>query len=194
MPPPAKSPFRGSSAVDSAGPSHVLWRRLIELFLSRRFATFVVFGGLAAIVNLAVGRTLYTVPQFAAAIPYWLAVGTGSACGLLVNFALNYALNFRYFGRSAGAQLRTFTVVSVGGVILTAIVAQCLMILATTFALTEPFQVGPAAIDPEFAAHIMATGAVMFYSFTAHSAFSFNVGLRRGIARVFGQLAQRNGQ
>jgi len=157
----------------------------VALFLSRRFATFIVFGGLAALVNIGVGKTLYSVPTVAAVVPYWLAVAIGSACGLLVNFGLNYTFNFSFQGRSAGAQLRTFIVVAVGGVVLTAVIAQSLVALAGWVGLASPVRLAGVALEIGFLAHVAATGLVTFYSFAAHSAFSFNVGLRSRLMRVF---------
>ena len=157
----------------------------IALFVSRRFATFIVFGGLAALVNLGVGKTLYSVPAITAVVPYWLAVALGAASGLLVNFGLNYAFNFSFQGRSAGAQLRTFIVVAVGGVALTALIAHGLVAFAGWAGVASPVRIAGLALEVGFIAHVMATGLVTFYSFAAHSAFSFNVGLRSRLMRVF---------
>ena len=169
----------------------VAWaRRIIAFFVTPRFARFLVFGGLAALVNLSVGGALYTVPAFAAALPYWLAVAIGAGCGLLVNFGLNYALNFRYAGRSVGSQLRTFTIVALGGVVLTSALAQLLVTLASSIGIGDSFPLLGREIDVEFAAHVMATGLVTFYSFAAHSLLSFNVGIRRAVARVLGKSGQ----
>lgn len=162
-----------------------LFRRALELFLSKRFATFLVFGGLAAVVNLVVGRLLYGASGgTAGALPYWLAVGVGSAAGLLVNFGLNYAYNFRYGGRTAGAQLRTFIVVAAGGVALTAVIAQAARGSFAILGYAQTVEFAGVAVDPAFAAHVVATGLVTFYSFAAHSAFSFNAGLRSAVARA----------
>jgi putative flippase GtrA len=162
-----------------------LLQALLGMFVSRRFATFIVFGGLAALVNIGVGKTLYSVPGIAAVVPYWLAVAVGAASGLLVNFGLNYAFNFRFQGRSAGAQLRTFIVVAIGGVALTALIAQSLVGLAGWFGVVSPVRIAGVALDTGFIAHVAATGLVTFYSFAAHSAFSFNVGLRTRLMRLF---------
>jgi putative flippase GtrA len=156
------------------------------MFLSRRFATFVVFGGLAALVNLIVGRTLYTVPHLAEVVPYWLAVGIGTSAGMVVNFALNYTLNFKYFERSVLAQFRTFVVVSIGGIVLTTAVAQGAKWLLRGLGL-DSFSLGSFEIDAGLSAHVLAIGIVMFYSFSAHSAFSFNVGLRQRLASAWGR-------
>lgn len=157
----------------------------VRLFFSRRFATFIVFGGLAALVNIGVGKTLYSLPAVTAVVPYWLAVAIGAACGLLVNFGLNYTFNFSFQGRSAGAQLRTFIVVAVGGVALTALIAHSLVAFADWLALASPLRIAGFALEIGFIAHVMATGLVTFYSFAAHSAFSFNVGLRTRLVRMF---------
>lgn len=156
----------------------------LRFFLNRRFATFLVFGGLAAVVNLAVGRTLYTVPSFATQMPYWMAVVIGSASGLLVNFTLNYAFNFRYQGRSAVAQLRTFVVVALGGVGLMALIAQAVLQMAHWIGLDDGIGLFGWHVSTQFLAHVLATGLVTFYSFVAHSALSFNAGLRAFVMRL----------
>jgi putative flippase GtrA len=156
----------------------------VRFFLTRRFATFLVFGGLAALVNLLVGRTLYTLPAFTALLPYWGAVVIAAASGLLVNFSLNYAFNFRYEGRSAMAQLRTFTVVALGGVGLMALLASGLLSLAHWAGVEDGVTLGGWHASTRFLAHVAATGLVTFYSFAAHSAMSFNAGLRAFLVRL----------
>ncbi|QQS12753.1 MAG: GtrA family protein [Rhodospirillales bacterium] len=177
---------RGASVAGARGNGFTtVLKRAARLFLSRRFATFLVFGGLAAVVNLAVGRLLYGTSGGAAGmLPYWLAVGIGSAAGLLVNFGLNYAYNFRYGGRTAGAQLRTFIVVAAGGVALTAVIAQAARGTFAALGYDRALDIAGVPVDPAFAAHVVATGLVTFYSFAAHSAFSFNAGLRSAVARA----------
>lgn len=182
----ADSAVPAASAYPASGARRTAFvQAVIRLFVSRRFATFIVFGGLAALANIAVGKTLYSVPAIAEIVPYWLAVAIGSASGLLVNFGLNYAFNFSFAGRSAGAQLRTFIVVAVGGVVLTALIAHGLVALAAWIELSSPVRLAGVGLDIAFIAHVMATGLVTFYSFAAHSAFSFNVGLRSRLVRAF---------
>lgn len=162
----------------------------IRLFFSRRFATFIVFGGLAAVVNLGVGKTLYSVPSLASAVPYWAAVAAGALSGLVVNFTLNYAFNFKYGGRPAGAQLRTFIVVAMGGGVLMVLIAHSLVWVAGQIGLTAPLQVAGVTLEIGFIAHVIATGILTFYSFAAHSLFSFNVGLRARLRRAFSAAAE----
>jgi putative flippase GtrA len=188
----AESAVSAGGAHPSHSSSNPLAHRLaslveatIKLFFSRRFATFIVFGGLAAVVNLGVGKMLYSVPSFASVVPYWLAVAAGALSGLAVNFTLNYAFNFKYGGRPAAAQLRTFIVVALGGGVLMVLIAHGLVWLAGKFGLTAPLEVAGVTLQIGFIAHVIATGVLTFYSFAAHSLFSFNVGLRARLRRAF---------
>jgi len=166
-----------------------LLHAIIKLFISRRFATFIVFGGLAAVVNLGVAKTLYSVPSLAAVVPYWLAIAAGALSGLAVNFTLNYAFNFRFNGRPVGAQLRTFVVVALGGGVLMVLIAHSLVWFAGYIGLTSPLHVAGLELQIGFIAHVFATGVLTFYSFAAHSLFSFNVGLRARLKRGFSPAA-----
>ncbi len=159
-------------------------KALVRMFFSWRFATFLIFGGIAALVNLLVGRALYTLPGPAALLPFWMAVLIGAASGLLVNFGLNYAFNFRYRGRSAFAQLRTFVIVALGGVGLTALLASVLLGLAHWAGLTEGLTLLGWHLSTPFLSHAGATALVTFYSFAGHSVFSFNAGLRAFVTRM----------
>lgn len=188
----AESAVSAGGAYSPHAPSLPMRRRLaslveatIKLFFSRRFATFIVFGGLAAVVNLGVGKMLYSVPSLASVVPYWLAVAAGALSGLVVNFTLNYAFNFKYGGRPAGAQLRTFIVVALGGGVLMVLIAHGLVWFAGQIGLNEPLQVAGVTLQIGFIAHVIATGVLTFYSFAAHSLFSFNVGLRARLKRAF---------
>lgn len=156
----------------------------LRFFMTRRFATFLVFGGLAALVNLIVGRILYTTPSIVAVVPYWAAVVIGTASGMLVNFGLNYTFNFRYQGRSAAAQLRTFVVVALGGMGLMALLAPALLCVALWAGFDRGLMIADWHASTQFLAHVTAIGLVTFYSFAAHSAMSFNAGLRAFLVRL----------
>jgi putative flippase GtrA len=156
-----------------------LSRSIRATYFTRRFAMFLLFGGLAAVVNISVGAYLYGSPAIKAWAPYWLAVGAGAASGLLLNFALNYLFNFNYRGRSAYAQLATFTVVASGGVVLTAALAETFLRLGRLASLPEQFALWGVSFSDQWCAHVLSVALVTFYSFAAHSAFSFNEGLRR---------------
>jgi putative flippase GtrA len=96
----------------------VAWVRLVRIYRSRQFVLFLLFGGSAAIVNLASGWLFYG--PTGGPLPYWAAVTIAAMNGLLVNFTLNYIFNFRYRGRSAVRQLGTFCIVALVGIALTA--------------------------------------------------------------------------
>ncbi len=178
------------SLVDRAPHAAPAVGRIAGFFLTGRFARFVLFGGTAALVNLAVGRVLYTLPVFVALLPYWLAVALGSGAGLIVNFGLNYVYNFRYLGRSAVAQFRTFTAVALVGVGLTALIAQAALGIAGWLGFGGRLTAGGVGVDTAFVAHVFAVGAVTFYSFAGHSLFSFNAGLRAGLRRAISGIRE----
>jgi putative flippase GtrA len=167
------------------------WRhsalRLVDIYLSRQFASFVLFGGLAALVNLAVGSAIYGT-RIEAFIPYFLAVAIGAASGLFVNFTLNYRYNFRYRGRSAVRQLTTFCIVAAIGVVLTSMISALAQRALVTFAARHFTLPLLGNLSAEFASHVFAVGVVTFYSFAAHRAFSFNSGIR---SRFRSALAKR---
>ena len=148
-------------------------RRIAGVFLSRQFAVFLVFGGAAAAVNLVVGWSIYQ-HKLGINLPYSLAVATGAASGLLINFGLNYRFNFRFRGRSGFAQFRTFFAVSIVGIMLTSLLSLLILqILPARLVLLQRH-----AVSGEFASHFLAVGLVTFYSFVAHRYFTFNVGFR----------------
>ena len=142
-----------------------------------QFARFLAFGGLAALVNLAVGALAYgRGPD--SLLPYWLAVLFAASCGLLVNFVLNHLWNFRFRLRSTAAQLQTFIGVASIGAVLTMLLAEGGLRLLHALGIDRaplPFAV---TVSARFAAHFCAVGLVTFYSFFAHRYFSFNVGFR----------------
>ncbi|HVW73782.1 MAG TPA: GtrA family protein [Rhizomicrobium sp.] len=145
---------------------------LHRLYFSRRFMTFLVFGGTAAAVNLGIGWLIYD--RHFVELPYWLAVTVGAAAGLVVNFLLNYYFNFNFRGRSAFAQLRSFIGVSLIGIGLTALISE----LLHRFIMIKVLAVGPWEVSQEFCCHFISVGAVTFYSYAAHSYLTFNVGFR----------------
>jgi putative flippase GtrA len=140
-------------------------------------------------VNLGVAKMLYSVPSLAEIVPYWLAVAAGALSGLAVNFSLNYTFNFRFNGRPIGAQLRTFIVVALGGGVLMVLIANSLVWFAGLIGVTAPLHVAGLSLQIGFIAHVIATGVLTFYSFAAHSLFSFNVGLRARLKRAFSATA-----
>lgn len=166
-----------AGALQRKASGTALLRRWIARAFGRDFVFFLLFGGLAASTNLAVGATLYSVPTFADVIPYWLAVAVGASTGLFVNFSLNYRFNFRFQGRSASAQFKTFCVVAGLGIILTSLLSTTLLALFRALGLVALSAQSPLPVSMDFLAHFVAVGIVTFYSFFAHKFFTFNVGI-----------------
>lgn len=151
-----------------------------------QFMTFLLFGGTAAAVNLAVGWALYGTGRFAA-LPYWCATAIAAACGLVVNFGLNHAFNFKSQARPALQQFGTFCIVSLVGIALTALMADTILSLLLAWR-------GPVlgfGIRSSLAAHVAAVGLTVLYSYPAHKAVSFNIGIRAQFRLVCAQLAAR---
>jgi putative flippase GtrA len=131
------------------------------------FHRFLVFSGLAAGVNLAVGYLFYAVLDLHEGWQYGLAVALGFLSGMGVSFVLNRRFTFEPSGRLTRSEAIDFFAVSVGG-------------LAITTALAQLFRSGLHAIDaalpPEMLAHIGAVGLTAIYSFFAHKHVSFRRG------------------
>lgn len=151
-------------------------KKCLTLFLSAEFFRFLIFGGIAALVNLAVGYTLYS--GILVVMPYFWAVLIGSASGLLINFGCNYYFNFHYRGRPMLRQFNTFFVVAGVGVLLNALVAKGLF-LAGQALLENGFGLhGLVWRHLELVCHVLSIGIVTFYSFLGHKFCSFNEGIR----------------
>jgi putative flippase GtrA len=164
-----------------------LSRRLSRLLCSRP-VLFLAFGGAAAIANLATGRILYG-PDLGAWIPYWCATAIAAATGLVVNFALNHAFNFRFRHRPAAHQFRTFCAVSGLGILLTSGLSSALRALLES-SLGQQFQFLGTTIDADFGGHFLAVGLVAFYSYPAHRFLSFNIGIRARLRQAQHLLAE----
>jgi putative flippase GtrA len=156
---------------------------------AKEMAVFLVFGGLAALSNLLVGWQLYGKGLFPA-LPYWCATAMAAASGLLVNFGLNYAFNFKFRGRSALRQFTTFCVVALVGVAITSALSNGILLLLNTLA-GPRIGLSGFAVESTFAAHFMAVGLTVLYSFPAHKLMSFNVGIRAQFQNVFAQISER---
>lgn len=157
---------------------------------AKELAFFLAFGGLAAVANLFVGWELYGEGRFPA-LPYWCATAIAAACGLLVNFGLNYSFNFKFRERSALRQFSTFCIVSLVGVAITSALSNT--ILALLIAWRGPvFHLANADVRSDLAAHICAVGLTVLYSFPAHRCVSFNIGIRAQARRLYAQLLEKS--
>lgn len=156
---------------------------------AKELAIFLLFGGMAALANLLVGWQLYGRGLFPA-LPYWCATGIAAASGLLVNFGLNYAFNFKFRDRSAFEQFSTFCVVALVGVAITSALSHTILALLVLW-VGAAFHLGPFAVRSTFAAHVAAVGLTVLYSFPAHKCMSFNVGIRARLRHMFAQFPEK---
>lgn len=156
---------------------------MFNFLLSRNFLYFIAFGGTAALVNLVCGYLLYSADLF----PYIVSVFIAASAGLLVNFALNYKLNFKYEGRKLSQQFGTFLVVASIGTLLTAVVAHFSMQVLLFFEIEDIVMVG-FAVSAQFVAHIFSVGVITIYSFVAHKYLSFNVGIRNQLRKTIANI------
>src|SRR5476651_1457920 len=128
---------------------------------AKQFAAFLLFGGAAAAVNLAVGWQLYGRGLFPD-LPYWCATAIAAASGLVVNFALNHFFNFKFRDRSTFEQFGTFCIVSLVGIGITSALSSGMLLLFTAS--------GIAWVKPALLAHVCAVGLTVLYSYPAHRA------------------------
>jgi putative flippase GtrA len=164
-------------------------RRAKRALLVRELAAFLLFGGLAALTNLLVGWQLYGRGLFPA-LPYWCATAIAATCGLVVNFGLNYAFNFKFRGRSALRQFSTFCVVALIGVAITSGLSSGILSLLNGVA-GPIVHLGGVGVKSVFAAHFTAVGLTVLYSFPAHKCLTFNVGIRARFQHVYAQVSGR---
>jgi putative flippase GtrA len=157
--------------------------------LARELAAFLLFGGLAALVNLLAGWQLYGRGLFPA-LPYWCATAIAATCGLLVNFGLNYLFNFKFRGRSALGQFATFCVVALIGVAITSALSSGLLALLDRWT-GAMLVLGRFKVQSVFAAHFAAVGLTVLYSFPAHKLLSFNRGIRARLQHICALISER---
>ncbi|NQV43884.1 MAG: GtrA family protein [Rhodospirillales bacterium] len=150
-------------------------------FMDIRFARFLVFGCMTAAVNLIVGGVLYSHDATEKILPYWAAVTIAGILAMIVGFLLNSKLNFRYEGRSAFAQFRTYILIASSCIVLTTVMAEVGVQLFDHLFEAEGFMLGPQYISYEFASHFCAVGSIAIYSYIAHKYLTFDEGIRERI-------------
>lgn len=155
-----------------------LIHRMRHEFMDIRFARFLVFGCMTAAVNLIVGGFLYSHDAAEKILPYWAAVTIAGILAMITGFLLNSKLNFRYEGRPAFAQFRTYALIASSCIVLTTVLAEIGVQLASHLCRTEGFTIWGQYISYEFASHFCAVGSVAVYSYIAHKYLTFDEGIR----------------
>ena len=100
-------------------------------FLTPRFLRYVVCSGLAAVTNFLVGNLLYNLAGWDGTWSYRLSVTLGCSAGMVVGYLLNRVFTFDRSGRRMHQEAATFVVISLGGLILTVLIAACLRAYVT---------------------------------------------------------------
>ena len=159
-------------------------RKLVQFYLNRQFVRFVAFSGLAALTNLLVGVLLYDAVGLEQGWEYGISVSVAFLAGMAVSFALNRWLTFGPSGRSVYREMRTFLVVSLGGLILTVTLSYVFRNTAVAGLMSIKWVAAriPAGVTTDMLSHFVAVGLVTFYSFACHKLFSFGPGSRNVLA------------
>ena len=150
-----------------------------RFFCPRQVTRFLLFSGLAAAVNIGSGYLLYTLAGFKEGWRYGVSVGLAFLLGVGVSFLFNRRFTFASSGRRLEAELRTFFLVSIGGLLLTVTLSHLLrdVLLPWLLEASIPILITRADINLDLAGHVAAVGLVAFYSFVAHKLFSFGHGI-----------------
>jgi putative flippase GtrA len=144
-------------------------------FLSHQFLRFLLFSGMAAATNLGVGYLFYEIMGFNGILEYPIATGFAFLTGMSVSYLLNRRFTFQCSGRPMGQEMGRFFVVSLGGLVLTIIVAQFVRACLFPIVLSSDTvaQLVPPFVTVEALSHASAILLVAVYSFTCHHAYSF---------------------
>ena len=133
--------------------------------LLQRFSSFVIIGGIAALVNLVVFYiAIYHIPYpagISVIIPNAIASILAAEISIMTNFALNDTFTFRYMpgrNRSWLARCARFQTTSIGGTILTFLIE---------------FGFHSIAHFPAIIAQAVALILVLFYNFSVHHLFTY---------------------
>ena len=167
------------------------WKPKRELAIRVQFLLYLAISSIAAIVNLLVGFSLYALLGLSAGSLYALSVAIGYLAGMAVNWSLNRVFTFPNSGRRRLAEIRTFLVVALIGLLLTVALAA---VFRSTLAPYIAELVARAGSIPapsvETTAQVMAVAMVAVYSFLGHKWLTFARGIRFQVSRL-GRLVVR---
>jgi putative flippase GtrA len=131
------------------------------------FFNYVWIAGMATVVDTGVLVLL----RVKLGLYVWLSAALGYGCGMITNFLLNKYLNFASSARSILKQARTFFIVAIIGLGMTALLME-LFVQALYLKL--------------LVAKALSILIVMTWSFWGHHTLTFQDGIRKFIARRFG--------
>ena len=168
-----------------------IFRRFLAVYAQTQFLRYLLFSGAAAVTNFIVGLLLYEVAGWDGPISYKSAVTLGFLAGMMVSYLLNRSYTFSRSGRRAHQEVRTFFVVSLGGLLLAVIIASGLRAGPIPWAaevLDGAPLLGPLLAQSEASAHALAIGLVAFYSFACHKFLTFDQGITAALKRLLARF------
>jgi putative flippase GtrA len=143
--------------------------RMLRSFLTKQFLLFLVFSGIAALVNIG-SRVLFDI-----ATSYEIAIVLAYCCGMVTAFTLNKYFNFKESGNRFHFEAINFIAINLIGLLLTMSISVILAyyLLPSMGITTHRFLI----------AHIIGTGAPAFTSFLGHKYITFGDYSFSGILR-----------
>jgi putative flippase GtrA len=133
-----------------------LVRRGVNFFLTRLFALYIVFAGIATIVDFAVLTLLVE----KAGMHYLTSAAISYLCGMTINFSLNKFFNFRNKSTRVAHQFGLFAFVALIGLALNQIILYLMVDILGIYYLTGK---------------VVSVAVVMFWSFIGHKKITFSV-------------------
>jgi putative flippase GtrA len=148
----------------------------------------------AAAVNFLVGQALVQGAGMVSAWEYPLAVGAGYCCGMVVNFFLSWRFTFGVYDRTVISYARTFLVVALSGLFLTAAIAWLVRTILHAVLQAPMGESGTLGlfVSAETIGQIVAIGVVSIHSFLGHRYLTFNRGIRFQLHRLAGLASTRD--
>ena len=128
----------------------------------RRFALFVLAGGIAALVNILSRVALNWI------MPYEVAIVIAYLCGMTTAYLLNRAFVFEASGRAVASEYTRFALVNLAAVVQVWVVSVGLARLV--------FPAVGFAWQAETVAHVIGVMVPVFTSYLGHKHFSFAKG------------------
>lgn len=133
-----------------------LVKRGVNFFLSRLFAFYIVFAGIATVVDFAVLTLLVE----KAGVHYLTSAAISYLCGMITNYSLNKIYNFRNKSTRIARQFGLFAFVALIGLALNQII---LYLMVDVFGVHY------------LAGKVVSVAIVMFWSFIGHKKITFSV-------------------
>ncbi len=131
-------------------------KKLVEVFFSRTFFLYIIFGGLATVVDWS----SFWIAAYRFNVYYLLAVTISFSLGSITNFVLNKILNFKNKYERWMLQFMVYLLVALVGLGITLLLMWAL--------------VGGMLMN-KMVARIIVTGIVLIYNFIGHKYITFRI-------------------